>query len=51
MMVNDYVLKIKDVSDTLGSISSVVDNDDLVAFCRNGLRNDDKWKSFITSMS
>ena len=50
MTVNDYVLKIKDVSDALASISSVVDNDDLVAFCLNGLRDDDKWKSFITSI-
>ena len=48
--MNDYVLKIKDVSDALASISSVVDNEDLVAFCLNGLRDDDKWMSFITSV-
>ena len=48
--VNDYVLKIKDISDALSSIGSHVDDDDLVAFCLNGLREDDKWTSFITSI-
>ena len=50
MSVNDFVLKIKDVSDALSSIGSLVDNDDLVAFTLNGLREDNKWKSFITSI-
>ena len=50
MSVNDYVLKIKDLIDALASIGSSVDNDDKVVFCLNGLREDDKWKSFITSI-
>ena len=50
MLANDYVLKIKDLIDTLASIGSPVDYDDKVAFCLNGLREDDKWKSFITSV-
>ena len=50
MSVNDYVLKIKDLIDALASIGSPVDNDDKVAFCLNGLREGDKWKSFITSV-
>ena len=50
MSVNDFVLKIKDVSDALSSIGSLVDNDDLVAFTLNGLREDNKWKSFINSI-
>ena len=48
--VNDYVLKLKDISDALSSIGSPVNDDDIVAFCLNGLREDDKWKSFITSI-
>jgi hypothetical protein len=47
--MNDYVLRIKD-SDALPSIGSPVDDDDLVAFCLNGLREDNKCKSFITSI-
>ena len=50
MSVNDYVLKIKDLIDALASIGSPVDNDHKVALCLNGLREDDKWKSFITSV-
>ena len=41
MSVNDFVLKIKDVSDALSSIGSLVDNDDLVAFTLNRLRGDE----------
>jgi hypothetical protein len=48
--MNDYVLKLKDISDALSSIGSHVDDDDLVAFCLNGLRGDYKWKLFITSI-
>ena len=51
MSVNDYVLKIKDLIDALASIGNPVDNEDKVAFCLNGLREDDKWKLFITSIS
>ena len=50
MLVNDFVFKIKDVSDALSSIGSTVGNDNLVAFTLNGLREDNKWKSFITSI-
>ena len=50
MSVNDYVLKIKDLIDVLASIGSPVDNDDKVVFCLSGLRDDDKWNSFITSI-
>ena len=39
MLANDYVLKIKDVLDALASIGSPVEDDDLVAFCLNGLTN------------
>ena len=42
MSVNDYVLKIKDLIDALASIGNPVDNEDKVAFCLNGLREDDK---------
>jgi hypothetical protein len=48
--VNDYVLKLKDISDALSSIGSLVNDNDLVAFCLNVLREDNKWKSFITSI-
>jgi hypothetical protein len=47
--MNDYVLKIKDILDVLFSIGSHVD-DDLVALCLNGLSENDKWKSFTTSI-
>ena len=50
MSVNDYVLKLKDLIDALASIGSLVENHDKVAFSLNGLREDDKWKSFITSV-
>ena len=33
MLVNDYVLRIKDLIDALTSIGSLVDNDDKVVFC------------------
>ena len=49
MLVNDYLLKIKDLIDALARIGSLVDNDDKVVFRLNGLREDDKWKLFITS--
>ena len=50
MSSNDYVLKIKALIDLLASIGSLIDNDDKVVFCLNGLRENDKWKSFITSV-
>ena len=50
MSINDYVLKIKALIDLLASIGSLIDNDDKVVFCLNGLRENDKWKSFITSV-
>ena len=34
----------------MASIGSSIDDDDLVAFTVNGLREDEKWKPFITSV-
>ncbi|MCO5593936.1 hypothetical protein L7F22_047955 [Adiantum nelumboides] len=50
MLVNDYVLKIKEVADALGSIGAPVDDDDLVSIVLKGLTDDDKWKPFATSV-
>ena len=50
MSINDYVLKIKEVADALGSIRASVDDDDLVSTVLNGLANDKKWKPFATSV-
>ena len=49
LSVNDYVLKIKEVADALGSIGAPPEDDDLVSAVLNGL-NDDKWKAFSTSV-
>ncbi|MCO5605158.1 hypothetical protein L7F22_059338 [Adiantum nelumboides] len=46
--VNDFILKLKDISDALGFIGSIVDDIDLVGHTLNALRGDDKWKSFTT---
>ena len=48
MSVNDYVLKIKEASDELGSIGAPIEDDDLVSAILNGLRDDDKWRPFAT---
>ena len=50
MSVNNYVLKIKELADALGSIGSPPDDDDLVSAVLNGLADDDKWKPFATSV-
>ena len=50
MSINDYVLKIKEVADALGSIGASVDDDDLVSTVLNGLADDEKWKPFATSI-
>ena len=50
MLVNDYVLKIKEVSDALGSIGASTNDDDLVSTVLNGLKDDEKWKPFATSV-
>ena len=50
MSINDYVLKIKEVADALGSIGASVDDDDLVSTVLNGLADDEKWKPFATSV-
>ena len=51
LSINDYVLKIKEVSDALGSIGAPPEDDNLddnlVSAILNGL-NDDKWKAFAT---
>ena len=49
LLVNDYVLKIKEVADALGSIGAPPKDDDLVSAILNGL-NDEKWKAFSTSI-
>ncbi|MCO5596592.1 hypothetical protein L7F22_050657 [Adiantum nelumboides] len=41
--VNDFILKLKEISDALGSIGSIVDDIDLVGYTLNGLRGDNKW--------
>ena len=48
--VNDYLLKIKEIVDALGSIGAQPDDDDVVSATLNGLKDDEKWKSFSTSM-
>ena len=48
--VNDYLLKIKEIADALGSIGAQPDDDDVVSATLNGLKDDEKWKSFSTSM-
>ena len=49
LSVNDYVLKIKEVADALGSIGATPKDDDVVFAVLNGL-NDEKWKPFSTSI-
>ena len=50
MSINEYVLKIKEVADALGSIGASVDDDDLVSIVLNGLADEKKWKPFATSV-
>ena len=50
MSMNDYVLNIKEVSNALGSIGAPKDDDDLVSIVLNGLKDNDKWKPFATSV-
>ena len=50
MSINNYVLKIKEVADALGSIGASIDDDDLVSIILNGLADDKKWKPFATSV-
>ena len=50
MLVNDYVLKIKETFDALGSIGAPTYDDDLVSTVLNGLKDDEKWKPFATSV-
>ena len=51
MSVNDYVLKIKAVSEALGSIGAPTEDDDLVSAVLNGLKHDENWKAFATSVN
>ena len=46
LSINDYVLKIKEVLDALGSNGAPLDDDDLVSAMLNGL-NDQKWKYIL----
>ena len=48
--VNDYILKIKEISDALGSIGAQVEDDDLVSAALYGLKDKESWKSFSTSV-
>ena len=48
--VNDYLLKIKEITDALGSIGAQPDDDDVVSATLNGLKDDEKWKPFSTSI-
>lgn len=50
MTVNDYLLKIKEIADALESIDAQLDDDDMVSAALNGLKGDDNWKSFSTSV-
>ena len=47
--VNDYLLKIKEIADALGSIGAQPNDDDVVPTTLNGLK-DEKQKSFSTSI-
>ncbi|MCO5547811.1 hypothetical protein L7F22_001263 [Adiantum nelumboides] len=40
--VNDYLLKIKDIADALGSIGAQPNDDDVVSATLNGLKDDEK---------
>ena len=44
--INDYILKIKEISYALGSIGVRVKDDDLVSAALNGLKDNKSWKSF-----
>ena len=48
--INDYLLKIKEITDALGSIGEKPDDDDVVLATLNGLKDDKKWKPFSTSI-
>ena len=48
--VNDYLLEIKEITDALGSIGAQPDDDDVVSATLNGLKDDEKWKPFSTSI-
>ena len=41
IFVNDYILKIKEISDALGSIGAQVEDDDLVLIALNGLKDNE----------
>ena len=44
-------MKIKELRDALASIGIIVEDEDLVCCTLNGLREDERWKPFITSMN
>ena len=48
--INGYSLKIKEIADALGSIGAQLDDDDVVSTTLNGLKDDEKWKFFSTSV-
>ena len=48
--INDYLLKIKEIIDALGSIGAQPNDDDVVLATLNGLKDDEKWKPFSTSI-
>ena len=48
--VNDYILKIKEILDALGSIGAQVEDDDLISAALNVLKDNKRWKSFSMSV-
>ena len=48
--VNDYILKIKEILDALSSMGVQVEDNDLVLAALNGLKDNESWKSFSTSV-
>ena len=48
--INDYLLKIKEITNALGSIGAQPNDDDVVLATLNGLKDDEKWNPFCTSI-
>ena len=49
--IDEFTLKIKELHDSLVSIGTIIEYEDLVCCTLNGLREDGRWKPFITSMN
>ncbi|KAH7428482.1 hypothetical protein KP509_09G003800 [Ceratopteris richardii] len=48
--VTDYVTKMKEIPDQLGSIGEVIEEEQIIRQIINGIKADDKWESFTTAM-